>query len=197
MGAQMGHVSPPVAHEQCVALFDSRCTRIYRMPLSRAQKVVLLHTWCYLVLQVTAIAHSPPDLVVKRLRRALLVAFHAQNWKVPLNVLHLSPSEGGVGLWSPEVDLWTTHAATITRHLQQPSRYGPGAYTVFYSWLERKGMVHTPSQLALLQLSPCCIRNATWLVSSVKAMSSLNAAQRAWSLRGRNWQQLPCGIAAC
>ena len=101
------------------------------MPLSRAQKVVLLHTWCYPVLQVTTIAHYPPDLVVKRLRRAVMVAFHAQNWKVPLNVLHLSPSEGGVGLWLPEVYLWTTHAATFTRYLQQPSRYGPDAYVVF------------------------------------------------------------------
>ena len=55
-------------------------------------------------------------------RRALVVAFHAQNWKVPLNVLHLCPSEGGIGLWLPEVYLWTTHAATFTRYLQQPSR---------------------------------------------------------------------------
>ena len=187
LGAQVGHVSPAVAYERCVALFESRCTRISRMPLSRVQKVVLLHTWCYLVLQVTAIAHYPPHLVVKRLRRALVIAFHAQNWKVPLNVLHLSPSEGGIGLWSPEVYLWTTHAATFTRYLQQPSRYGPGAYTVFSSWLERKGIVHTPSQLALLQLSPCCIRNAPWLASSVKALSSLNAAQKGLGLE---WQEL-------
>ena len=68
------------------------------MPLSRAQKVVRLHTWCYPVLQVTAIAHYPPDHVVKRLRRALVVASHAQNWKVPLNVWHLGSCEGGIGL---------------------------------------------------------------------------------------------------
>ena len=116
-----------------------------------------------------------------------MVAFHAQNWKVPLNVLHLSPSEGGVGLWSPEMYLWTTHAATFTRYLQQPSRYGPGAYTVFSSWLECKGIVHTPSQLALLRLSPCCIRNAPWLASSVKVLSSLNAAQKGLGLE---WQEL-------
>ena len=92
--------------------------------------------------------------VVKRLRRALVVAFHAQNWKAPLNVLHLSPSEGGVGLWMPEVYLWTTQAATFTRYLHQSSRYGPEAYVAFSGWLEQKGIVHTPSQLALLQLSP-------------------------------------------
>ena len=187
LGGQVGHVSPAVAYERCVVLFESRCTRISRMPLSWAQKVVLVHTWCYPVLQVTAIAHYPPDLVVKRLRRALVITFHAQNWKVPLNVLHLSPSEGGIGLWSPEVYLWTTHAATFTCYLQQPSRYGPGAYAVFSSWLERKGIVHTPSQLALLQMSPCCIRNAPWLASSVKALSSLNAAQKGLGLE---WQEL-------
>ena len=187
LAAQAGQVSPAVAYERCVALFESCCTTISRMPLSRAQKVLVLHTWCYPVLQVTAIAHYPPDLVVKRLRRALVIAFHAQNWKVPLNVLHLSPSEGGIGLWSPEVYLWTTHAATFTRHLQQPSRYGPGAYTVFSSWLERKGIVHTLSQSALLQLSPCCIRNAPWLASSVKALSSLNAVQKGLGLE---WQEL-------
>ena len=176
LGAQVGHVSLTVAYERCVALFESHCTRISRMPLSRAQKLVLLLTWCYPVLQVTALAHYPPDLVVKTLRRALVVAFHAQNWKVPLNVLHPSPPEGGIGLWMPEVYLWTTHAATFTRYLQHPSRYGPDAYVVFSGWLERKGIVHTPSQLALLQFSPRCIRNAPWLASSVKAVSSLNAA---------------------
>ena len=148
------------------------------MPLSHAQEVFLLHTWCYLVLQVTAIAHYPPDLVVKRLHRALVVAFHARNWKVRLNVLHLIPFEGWIGFWMPEVYLWTTHAATFTRYLQQPSRYGPDAYMVFSSRLERKGIVHKPSQLALLQLSPCCIRNAPWFASSVKALSSLNASRK-------------------
>ena len=190
-GAQVGHVSSAVAYERCVALFESRYTRISRMPLSRAQKVVLPHTWCHPVLRVTAIAHYPPDLVVKRLRRALLVAFHAQNWKVLLNVLHLSPSEGGVGLWMPEVYLWTTHAATFSRYLQQPSPYGPDAYMVFSSWLKRKGIVHTPSQLALLQLSPCCIPNAPWLASSVKALSSLNAAQKGLGL---TWQELAAAL---
>ena len=150
------------------------------MPLSRAQKVVLLHTWCYQVLQVTAIAYYRPDVVVKRLRRALVVAFHAQNWKLPLNVLHVSLFEGGVGLWLAEVYV-TMHAATFTRYLQQPSRYGPNTYLVFsgwlVGWLECKGIVHAPSPLALLQLSPCCIRNAPWLASSMKALSSLNAAQ--------------------
>ena len=57
-------------------------------------------------------------------------------------------------------------------------RYGPEAYVAYSGWLEQKGIVHTPSQLALLQLSPCCIRNALWLASSVKALSSLNATQK-------------------
>ena len=90
-------------------------------------------------------------------------------------IIYISQSEGGVGLWMPEVYLWTTHAVTFTRYLQQPSRYGPEAYVAFSGWLEQKGIVHTPSQLALLQLSPCCICNAPWLASSVKALSSLNA----------------------
>ena len=76
LGAQVRHVSTALAYERCVALFESRCSRISRMPLSRTQKVVFQHTWCYPVLQVTAIAHYPTDLVVKRLRRALVVAFH-------------------------------------------------------------------------------------------------------------------------
>ena len=50
LGAQVGHVSRAVAYERCVALFESRCTTISRMPLSRAQKVLLLQTWCYPVL---------------------------------------------------------------------------------------------------------------------------------------------------
>ena len=187
LGVLVGHVSPAVTYERCVALFESRCTRISRMPLPRAHKVVLLQKWCYPVLQVTPSAHYQPDLVVKRLRRALVVAFHAQNGKVLLNVLHLSPSEGGVGLWLLEVYLSTTHASTFTRYLQQPSRYGPAAYVVSSSWLERKGIVHAPSQLALLQLSPCCIGNAAWLASSVKALSSLNAAQKGLGLI---WQEL-------
>ena len=145
LGAQVGHVSPAVGYERCVALFEFRCTTISRMPLSRAQKVVLLHTWCYPVLQATAIAHYPPHLVVKSLRRALVVALHAQNRKVPLNVLHLIPSEGGVGLWLQEVYLWTTHAGTLTRYLQQPSGYGRDAYVVFSGCLEHKGIVHTLS----------------------------------------------------
>ena len=111
LGAQVGLVSPAVAYERCVALFESPCTKISRMPLSRSQKVLLLHTWCYPVRHVAAIAHYPPDQVVKRLRRALVVAFHALDWKVPRNALHLSPSEGGVGLWMPD-------AATFTRYPQ-------------------------------------------------------------------------------
>ena len=90
-------------------------------------------------------------------------------------------------MWLPEVYLWTTHAAMFTRYLQQPSRYGPDAYAVFSGWLERKGIVHAPSQLALLHLSPCCIRNAPWLASFVKAPSSLNAAQKGLGL---TWQEL-------
>ena len=193
LGAQVGHVSSTVAYERCVALFESRCTRISHMPLSRTQKVVLLHTWCYPVLQVIPIAHYPPDLVVKRLRTALVVVCHAQNWKVPLNVLHLGPSEGGAWLWMPELYLWTTHAATFTRYLQEASRYGRDTYMAFSSWLERKGIVHTPSELVLLQLSTCCIRNAAWLASSVKALSSLNADEKGLGL---TWQELAAGPLA-
>ena len=87
----------------------------------------------------------------------------------------------------PEVYLCTTHAATFTRYPQQPSRYGPDAYVVFCGWLDRKGIVHTPCQLALLQLSPCCIRNAPWLAFSVKALPSLDAAQKGLGL---TWQEL-------
>ena len=87
----------------------------------------------------------------------------------------------------PEVYLWTTHAATITRYLQQPSRYGLDAYMAFSSWLERKGITHAPSQVAFLQLSICGIRNAPWLASSVKASSSLHAVHKGLGL---TWQEL-------
>ena len=50
-------------------------------------------------------------------------------------------------------------------------------------WLEQKGI----AQLTLLQLSPCCIRNAPWLACSVKALSSLNAMQKGLGLA---WQEL-------
>ena len=79
-----------------------------------------------------------------------MVAFHAKNRKVPLDVYHLSPSEGRIGLWMPQVYFWTTHAATFILHLQQPSRYSPDAYVIFSRWLEGKGIVHSPSHLALL-----------------------------------------------
>ena len=92
LGALFGMVTASKAYEHCVGVFESRCVQISRMPLSRQQKVQLLHTWCYPVLQLIAVANYPPDRVLTRLRRALITAFQAQNWKIPLNELHLPPS---------------------------------------------------------------------------------------------------------
>ena len=87
LGAQVGHVSAAVAYARSFPAFQAQCTMISCMLLSRQQKVLLIHTWCFPVLQVTSVAHYAPDLVLKRLRRTLVVAFHAQSRKVPLNVL--------------------------------------------------------------------------------------------------------------
>ena len=187
LSTQFGHVSVLAAYDQPVALFESRCVQNSRMPLSRQQKVLLLHMWCYPVLQVTNVAHPPPDQVLKRLRRALVVAFRAQNGKVPWHVPHLSAAQGGIGLRLPEVYLWTTHEATFTRYLQQPTRYGLEAHDTFSTWLSSTGTVHTSSQLPLLQLSPCGIRNAPWLASSVKALSALNSLHKGLGLP---WQEV-------
>ena len=52
----------------------------------------------------------PPRSVLVRLRAALRVAFGSRNWKMTPDILHLAPSDGGLGLWMPEVYLYSTHA---------------------------------------------------------------------------------------
>ena len=50
------------------------------------------------------------------------------------------------------------------RYMQQPLRFGLLQRNVFRDWLALKGIVQTPSQLHLLQLSPCVMCGAPWLV---------------------------------
>ena len=80
LGALFGDVTPEVAFDKVVATSEHRCTLISRMPLSMAeeawQKVQIAHTWCYPILQVTAVAYYAPLGVLVRLRAALRVAFN-------------------------------------------------------------------------------------------------------------------------
>ena len=115
LGALFGDVSPAVAYKKSVSVFESRCLHISRMPLSAKERVQLVHTWCYPVLQVTSVALYPPQSVLVRLWAALRVAFGSRNWKMPLDILHLAPSDGGLGLWMPEVYLYSTHASSFWR----------------------------------------------------------------------------------
>ena len=84
----------------------------------------LIHTWCYPLLQVTAVASYPLQSVLVRLRAALRVAFGSRNWKMTLDILHLAPSDRGLGLWMLEVYLYSTHASSFWRYLQHPTRFG-------------------------------------------------------------------------
>ena len=95
---------PP--NEKFVGVFES--LHISRMPLSAKERVQLVHTWCYPVLQVTTVAFYPSRSVLVRLRAALRVAFGSRNWKLTLDILHLPPSDGALGLWMPEVYLYST-----------------------------------------------------------------------------------------
>ena len=110
-----------------------------------------------------------------RLRAALRVAFGVVGtWHVTLDILHLPLTEGGYGLWMPDVHLLTAHASSFWRYLQQPTCFGLHQRTVLRGWLEYKGVVHIVQQLPLLQLSPCTVRGAPWLAYSDKAVSELN-----------------------
>ena len=63
LGALLGDVAAAEACEKGLAVFESRRVLISRMPLSRQEKVQLIHTWCYPVLQVSAVAYYPPPPV--------------------------------------------------------------------------------------------------------------------------------------
>ena len=60
LGALFGGVAATEAYEKGLTVFESRCVLISCMPLSRQEKVQLVHTWCYPVLQVLAVAYYPP-----------------------------------------------------------------------------------------------------------------------------------------
>ena len=74
---------------------------------------------------VIAVAYYPHKSVIPRLRAALRVAFCVVGyWKAKLDVLHLPRSQGGQGLWMPDVYLKVAHASGYRRYLQQPTRFG-------------------------------------------------------------------------
>ena len=130
----------------------------------------------------------PPPSVVVRLKAALRVAFGVVgNWKLALDILHLPLADGGQGLLMPDAYLWTAHASTFWRYLQQPTRIGLSQRTALRDWLAYKGIVHNTAQLHLLQMSPCAACNAPWLVYSVKAFSGLNRLRSRLSL---SWQEI-------
>ena len=161
-------------------------------PLSYEEKAQLIHTWCYPVLQVTAMAYYPPPSVVVHLRVALCVAFGVVGtWHVTLDILHLPLTKGGYGPRMPDVYLLTAHASNFLRYLQQPSRFGLHQRTVLRDWLEYKGIVHTVQQLPLLQLSPCAVWGAPWLAYSVKAVSELNKLRSGLSLEWHSIASAP------
>ena len=70
-GALFSDVAPGAAFDKAVASFEHRCTLISRMPLSMAEKVQIIYTWCHPVLKVTAVAYYPPPGVLVRSRAAL------------------------------------------------------------------------------------------------------------------------------
>ena len=89
LGALFGDVTPEEAYEKSVCTFQSRCLHISRMPLSSKERVQLVHTWCYPVLQVTGVAFYPLQSVLVRLRAAQRVAFGSRNWKLALDILQV------------------------------------------------------------------------------------------------------------
>ena len=105
-----------------------------------------------------------------------------------LDVLHLAPSDGGLGLWMPKVYLYSTHASSFKRYLQHPTRFGFVQCNALRDWLERKGIVHSVSQLSLLQFSPCATRGVPRLAYCVRAVSELNNLRSRASL---GWHAVP------
>ena len=91
-GSLFGDGTPEEAYEKPFSTFESWCLHTSRMPLCAKERVQLVHTWCYPVLQVTGVAFYPPLSVLMRLRAALRVAFGACNWKLTVDFLHLAPS---------------------------------------------------------------------------------------------------------
>ena len=108
-----------------------------------------------------------------------------------LDILHLALSEGGLGLWKPDVCLYATLASTIWRYLQNPTRFGFVQRTALRDWLSYKGIVHSFSRLPLLQLSPCATRGAPWLAFGVKVLSELNKLRSGVSLRWQDISEAP------
>ena len=117
LGALFGDVTAAEAYEKGSTVFESRCVLISRMPLSRQEKVQPIHTWCYPILQVWAVAYYPPPPPHAG-GSALACSVACGVWShrhmacdtVTLNILHLPLTEGGYGLWMPDVYLLTAHA---------------------------------------------------------------------------------------
>ena len=123
-----------------------------------------------------------------RLRAALRIAFGiVRNWKLTLDILHLPPADGGQGLWMPNAYLWIAHASTSWRYLQLPTHFGLLQRTILRDWLAYIGVVHSPAQVHMLQLSPCSIRHTPWLAYSVKALSDLTRLRSGLLL---TWQEI-------
>ena len=62
LGALFGDVSPAEAYEKSVSTLVDRCLHASRMLLCSEERVQLVHTWCYPVLQATGVAFYPPSV---------------------------------------------------------------------------------------------------------------------------------------
>ena len=78
LGSLFEDASRVEASEKCVGAFEDRCLHIYCMLLSAKERVQLVHTRCYPVLQLTG-APPPPRSMLVCLHAALRVVFGACN----------------------------------------------------------------------------------------------------------------------
>ena len=141
LGVRIGHITTEQAFAECVANALKRAHFLRKLPLGLNERVLILKIWVLPLLNFTARAYEPNDLVFSQLRNIYWVGLKPTSWSVTLPMQSQPPGKGGYNLLQPEAYLHWQFAHMFVSFIRQPHKLSADIMQPMTKWSKRIGLV--------------------------------------------------------
>ena len=105
-----------------------------KLPLGLNERVLILKIWVLLLLDFTARAYQPNDLIISQLRNTYSVGLKLISWYVTLPILSQPPGKGGYILLQPKANLHCQLAHMFVGFIRQPRKLSTDVVQPMTNW---------------------------------------------------------------
>ena len=128
-------------HSSCVSYRWPQLLR--KLPLGLNERVLILKIWFLPLLNFTARAYQPNDLVISQLCKIYRVGLKLSSWSVTLPILSQPPGKG-YNLLQPEAYLHWQFAHMFVSFIRQPHKLSADIVQPMTNSSKRIGLVQHP-----------------------------------------------------